>query len=1110
MQVQAWVLFRVSIGRKILRSNPPGRSGSGHRLVLVLACTSILAAGEVLASAQAPPQAAAGATSAASQRSRFDADAANSGVSAGDAGASATEPPGSIPDNMAQLEDLPVRHMAYEGVATDRLASLHGQLAQAEGAPLNRENVATTLRQLFATGLFDSIEVLGARASDGVALTFRGTPRSFIGTVGVAGAKGATMNAQLERASRLAPGSRFTQSKMAQALDSMRLSLAENGFNEASIKYTLTPHPAEQLVDIAFQVISGPPARVGTVEVTGEPGMSLGEFRRIAHLNEGTRVDAETANRALAGVLKRYRHEKRLEAEIKLVSQNYSGRKANFKFSATRGPIVKVLVNGAALEQDDIKHLIPIFEEGTVDDDLLNEGNRRVRDHFQSLGYFDVKVDHNLQTSRADLVIIAYNVQLGAKRRVEHVSVEGNHYFASATLEELLSVHAANALDRHGVYSQALVAADVAALQAVYQNNGFSKARITPEVGPVELAQPGAKSGVAMRQESAPLTMVYHIEEGQQQRVGTVKLEGNEHVEAEKLTALMNTVSGQLLSPRNLAGDRDALVTDYMSRGFDEARVELEENNEGGDQGTVDVVFHITEGKQMFVRKVLVTGLHYTRPDTITRAITLHPGDPLDQSALQETQRNLYEFALFNEINAAVQNPNGGETYKTILLQTQEARRWTLTYGAGFEAQTGTPKNNCKGYIATGVSCSPGGRTGVSPRVLLAVTRNNLFGREQSASVQGTYGLLEQKVNLIFQNPHFHGNRNFGLSFTGGYANSQDVTTYVASKLDAGLRLTENFKNPGSFLSRANTFVYEYDFRRVKVAEDSLQVFPTEIPLLATAVRVGGPGFTWLRDTRDSPIDAHRGTYTSFQEFLSAAPFGAEAQFNRIDLSSSSFYGFDKNRFVLARNTRYGQERAFGDSSSKLLPLPERLYAGGANSLRGFSINAAGPRDPDTGFPVGGAGTLVNSTELRLPPPTLPYFGNTVSFVLFHDMGNVFTNAGDAWVSALRVRQPDRDVCKILTPATQTPTGPIEPDPTGPNTSTGRQGQCNYNYFSHAPGVGMRYHTPVGPIRLDFSYNLNPPIFPVNINYSQSIPTQNQHVGEASHFNFFFSLGQTF
>jgi outer membrane protein assembly factor BamA len=369
--------------------------------------------------------------------------------------------------------------------------------------------------------------------------------------------------------------------------------------------------------------------------------------------------------------------------------------------------------------------------------------------------------------------------------------------------------------------------------------------------------------------------------------------------------------------------------------------------------------------------------------------------------------------------------------------------------------------------------------------------------------VQGTYGLLEQKIDLLYQLPHFIGNHDLAFAWSGGYANSLDVTTYVASKLETGARLTEHFSAPNSKISKANTFIYEFDFRRVKVQDTTLQVSPGEIEQLATAVRVGGPAFTWIHDSRDSPLDAHRGTYTSFQEFLSAKPFGAQAEFNRLDLSNSSYYAFDKGRYVLARNTRYGQERAFGDVASELIPLPERLYAGGATSLRGFSINAAGPRDPETGFPIGGAGALINSTELRLPPPTLPGVGDAVSVVLFHDMGNIFDRASDAWASALRVRQPDRSACENLT----IPAHPDKPPP-GPVSSIGWQGECSFNYFSHAIGAGLRYHTPAGPIRLDFSYNLNTPIYPVIYNYSE--PNAPPKVGEAGHFNFFFSLGQTF
>jgi len=1008
-------------------------------------------------------------------------------------------------NSLGAYDGLPVRGIAFAGVTADRLSTLPDRLQVKSGTPLKADDVQKSLRQLYASGLYQEIRAEGSRSGDGVAIVFRGEPRIFIGTVTVEGAKGATVSTQLERASQLQPGTRYSEAKLRRAVEQMHQALADSGFHEPTITEDLTEHGGEQLMDIAFHVVSGPQARVGAVTVTGNPGMSTAEFRRHAHLRDGARVDHDTGNRALDGVLKHYQKEERLEAEIKLESHAYdkASKHEDYRFTAVRGPIVKVLVEGASLGPGRIKHVIPIFEEGAVDDDLLNEGNRRLRDYYQRLGYFDVKAEHEQQKTNADEVVILYRVQLGPRRKVARVSVAGNRYFDSATLEELLSVHAADTFDRQGTYSQALVATDVAALESVYHNNGFSKVKITPETNTDEVAPTSAQ---ASTRNSAPLTVTYRIEEGPQLRVGAVHIEGNEHVDAQKLTPLLNTATGQLLSPQNLALDRDSLLTDYLSRGFDQVHVEVTLQFEAEDQSRADVVFHITEGQQIFVRKVLLTGLYYTRPDTVARAIVLHPGDPLNENALLETQRNLYEFALFNEIDTAIENPTGDEAQKTVLIQAAEARRWVFTYGGGFEAQTGQPQNNCRGIIASGAECDPEGKTGVSPRILGDITRNNLFGREQSASLRGNYGLLEQKIDLLFQNPHFFGNRNFGLTFSGGYANSQDVTTYVASKLDGGMRWTEHFSRPGIGLSKANTFIYEFDFRRVKVAASSLQVYPDAISLLSTAVRVAGPGVTWIRDTRDAPLDAHRGTYTSFQEFLSAGRFGAQANFNRLDVSNSSYYSFDHGRLVIARNTRYGQERAFGEGGDQLIPLPERLYAGGPTSLRGFSINAAGPRDGLTGFPIGGAGALINSTELRLPPPTLPWFDNTLSFVLFHDMGNVFTNASDAWPSAIRIHQPDRGRCTIPPPVNGKP--PTTPD--GPTTSTGVQGSCSFNYFSHAPGVGLRYHTPVGPIRLDFSYNLNPPIYPVVYDYSLSHPTSQEHIGEANHFNFFFSLGQTF
>ena len=343
-------------------------------------------------------------------------------------------------DPLTQWIGLPVRRIAFEGVTADRLSPLPDHLALATGAPLTQENLAKSLRQLYATGLYESVEVEGVRDGDGIDLIFKGMPRMFIGTVSVDGAKGATMNAQLQRASRLTAGTRFSQAKLNHALDLMSQALADNGFHQPTITDHLTPQPERQLVDIAFLVVSGQQARLGSVEVTGDSGMSTAAFRRYAHLKAGERIDHDTVNRALAGVLKHYQRQGRLEAEIKLESQSYSPKtnKSSLHFSSNQGPIVKVEVEGASIEQDDVKRLVPIFEEGSVDEDLLNEGNRRLRDYFQRKGYFDAKVDHQRLTPEPNEVRIVYTVTLGERRRVDRVAVTGNHYFDSATLKDLL------------------------------------------------------------------------------------------------------------------------------------------------------------------------------------------------------------------------------------------------------------------------------------------------------------------------------------------------------------------------------------------------------------------------------------------------------------------------------------------------------------------------------------------------------------------------------------------------------------------------------------------------------------------------------------------------
>ncbi len=157
------------------------------------------------------------------------------------------------------------------------------------------------------------------------------------------------------------------------------------------------------------------------------------------------------------------------------------------------------------------------------------------------------------------------------------------------------------------------------------------------------------------------------------------------------------------------------------------------------------------------------------------------------------------------------------------------------------------------------------------------------------------------------------------------------------------------------------------------------------------------PSMTWVRDRRDNPVDTNKGSYNLLDLGLATSALGSQSNFGKVLFQNSTYYTIRK-KWVLARNTQIGIEHPYGTNyypggSATAIPLPELFFAGGGNSLRGFAINQAGPRDPLTGYPIGGQGLFVNNLEIRTPPVLLPYAGDNMSFVFFHDMGNVFANA---------------------------------------------------------------------------------------------------------------------
>jgi outer membrane protein assembly factor BamA len=231
---------------------------------------------------------------------------------------------------------------------------------------------------------------------------------------------------------------------------------------------------------------------------------------------------------------------------------------------------------------------------------------------------------------------------------------------------------------------------------------------------------------------------------------------------------------------------------------------------------------------------------------------------------------------------------------------------------------------------------------------------------------------------------------------------------------------------------------------------------------------VGSISTSFLQDRRDDPTNSTRGYFNSIDLGFAAKDLGSETTFTRVFIRNSTYHRLSKD-LVLARTLQFGYIQRLGGLPE--IPLAERFFSGGASSMRAFPDNQAGPRDLSTGFPLGGNALLFHQTELRFP-----LIGDNIGGVFFHDMGNIYDDVRDI---NIRFRQRNYQ---------------------------------DFNYMVQAAGIGIRYRTPVGPVRFDLSYSPNSPRF-FGFKGTLDQLLANQGVATNQRINviqFHFSLGQTF
>ncbi|HEV8147354.1 MAG TPA: BamA/TamA family outer membrane protein [Bryobacteraceae bacterium] len=922
------------------------------------------------------------------------------------------------------------------------------------GLPLNAEDVRIAIQKLYSTGRFTNVVVDVEPAENGVSLRIITELAWFIGGVTFEGISDPPNRGQLGTAVKLELGAPFGEPDIKQAVENLQERLRSNGLYNATIIPQVRRDAKTEEAMIHFSLEPGPRARFDGVNVSGKFDAPLNKVIRQTHWRRGIgpfhfnflgwRHATET--RVLSGIqsLRQYfQKEDHLQARVTMERIEYHSdtNRVTPHLAVDIGPVLEVRVKGAKVSTGRLKQLIPIYQERSVDRSLLMEGKRNLTEYFESQGYFDAEVDFTEATATDGHQLIEYSVERKARHKVASLEITGNRFFDRETLRERLSVTPAQfPRFRHGRYSQKLAERDKTAIRDLYRSNGFREAQVVAKVA-------DDVSGKLGR-----IAVIYQVKEGPQSFVEKLDLEGMGPSDLDNLKPDLQSTEGQAFSESNVAADRDTILNYYFNNGYPNATFDWTQTP-AAEPNRVNLQYKVQSGERQYVRGVLVRGLSTTNPGLVGSRFILHAGEPISQRKIAQSQQKLYDLGIFSKVQTALQNPDGAEESKYVILHLDEASRYSFSAGFGAEL----------GRIGGGTTTfeDPAGTTGFSPRVSLGISRINFLGLGHTISLQTRVSTLQRRGLLSYVAPQFTGNENLSLTFSALFDDSRDVRTFSAKRLEGSVQLAQR-------LTKANSIQYRLTFRRVTIDQNSLKISPGLIPILSSPVRVGLAAVSFIQDRRDDPVNSHRGIYNTIDLGIALRALGSETEFTRVLLRNSTYHPLTKT-LVLARSLQFGYIQRFGGRPD--IPLAERFFSGGSTSNRAFPDNQAGPRDLDTGFPLGGTALLFHSTELRFP-----LIGDNLGGVLFHDMGNVYSDVGNI---SFRYNQ---------------------------------RGLQDFDYMVHDTGFGIRYNTPVGPIRADFGLGLNSPrFFGFQGTRDELLAGQGKLVNQRINvFQFHFSLGQTF
>jgi outer membrane protein insertion porin family len=696
-------------------------------------------------------------------------------------------------------------------------------------------------------------------------------------------------------------------------------------------------------------------------------------------------------------------------------------------------------------------------------------------------------------------VDIVYEANINRRLNLKDIRLTGTDQFTIDDIRPALESQESNILGfipifgyGHGLTSQRLLEQDRQTIQSFLRELGYRDATVR------------VNQGVAPT--GSDLIITFVVEQGPPTVVTDVAVMGNKEVPTDQLNALVTELVGRNYSRARVRNAQRRLAEYYANAGYFDARITTSEtfgDEQNVDKKTVKVGFNVeNEGKKVVVNRVLVTGNVDTKVQAIEKAVVLKPGDLLKRTEIYQSEENLYSSDAFSRVEIKPQPAGPGPDntrLSDVIVNVEEQAPRLIQYGGGYSTDLGANGFfNIRHFNLLGNLWQGGASIRwsqrqqlvrfdfINPRFMPDAGRGRFAPLTLSAEYQ-----RDSTVTRFFRSAFDRG--TFGIVQRID-ENGNPIDEFGNNAGDPTLNRLTFTAETNRTLNRAKRSVifFRYRFEDVRLFNiDSLLI--KELLLPDQRIRVSGFGATFVRDTRENcsvrysiletiakgdppdrcrynAADPTRGDYLTAEYNVSLPALGANIGFHKVQLSYNYYYTFPKiNNTTIAARGILGMASVFssGDRFSSaqfpdlegILPISERFFAGGANTLRGFDFEEAGPR-----VVIVPQGTFRNSNgdPVTLTPFTVPFGGNALAVVNlearvplsasiravpFYDGGNVFRRVGD-----------------LFNP---------------PNDTPGDEFRHNLRaLWTHTVGLGLRIKTPIGgEFGIDYGFLLNPPRF---------------------------------